>query len=144
MNRLISTFFGVGYLPKAPGTWGSLFAILIWWFVPVENIPLQLGLILLVLIIGIYSSTKYPDKIKKSDPSEVVIDEVAGMWIALFLIPKSLFLYLIGFIIFRILDITKPLIIDKAQNLPKGWGIMMDDVLAGLITWAIVFGISFV
>ncbi|MBC8214682.1 MAG: phosphatidylglycerophosphatase A [Candidatus Marinimicrobia bacterium] len=141
MNQLISTFFGVGYLPKAPGTWGSLVALIIWWFVPIDDIFLQTSLIMIAIVLGVYTSAKFSKEINKSDPSEVVIDEVVGMWIALFIIPKSIFLYVTSFILFRILDITKPLIIDKAQKLPNGWGIMMDDVIAGLIAWMIVLGI---
>ena len=76
------------------------------------------------------------------DPSEIVIDEAAGMGISLFLLPHSLGLYLLAFILFRIFDVLKPSFIHQVQNLPGGWGIMLDDVLAGLITFALVNGVA--
>ena len=75
------------------------------------------------------------------DPSEVVIDEAVGMWIALFMLPQSIAIYSMAFIFFRIFDIFKPSFIYRVQNLPGGWGIMMDDVLAGIITWLICQGL---
>ena len=76
------------------------------------------------------------------DPSEVVIDEIAGMSIALFILPQNILLYLIAFIIFRLLDIFKPSFIYTVQSLPNGWGIMIDDIIAGAMTWLICQGIS--
>ena len=75
------------------------------------------------------------------DPSEVVIDEAVGMWIALFMLPHSIAIYSMAFILFRIFDIFKPSFIYRVQNLPSGWGIMMDDVLAGIIAWLICQGL---
>ena len=72
------------------------------------------------------------------DPSEVVIDEVVGMGISLFMLPHNFWLYLLSFILFRVFDILKPSFIYRIQNLSGGWGIMLDDVLAGLITFALV------
>ncbi len=76
------------------------------------------------------------------DPSEVVIDEAVGMGISLFMLPHSFGLYLLAFILFRIFDIFKPSFIYQSQDLPGGWGIMVDDVLAGLFTLALVNGIA--
>jgi len=76
------------------------------------------------------------------DPSEVVIDEAVGMGISLFMLPHSFGLYLLAFILFRIFDIFKPSFIYQIQDLPGGWGIMVDDVLAGLFTLALVNGIA--
>ena len=78
------------------------------------------------------------------DPSEVVIDEVVGMGISLFMLPHSPGLYLLAFILFRVFDILKPSFIYRIQNLSGGWGIMLDDVLAGLLTFTIVKGISII
>ena len=81
----------------------------------------------------------------KKDPSEIVIDEVSGMWIALFLIPQNWLLFLIGFMLFRFFDIEKPFIINKVQYYPGGIGIMADDILAGIFTCIILhIGISIV
>ena len=76
------------------------------------------------------------------DPSEVVIDEAVGMGISLFMLPHSLVLYLLAFFLFRFMDIFKPSFIYRIQNLPGGWGIMLDDVLAGIFTFALVTGFS--
>ena len=76
------------------------------------------------------------------DPSEVVIDEAVGMGISLFMLPHSFGLYLLAFVLFRIFDIFKPSFIYQIQELPGGWGIMLDDVLAGLFTFALVNGIA--
>ena len=78
------------------------------------------------------------------DPSEVVIDEAVGMGISLFMLPHSFGLYLLAFILFRIFDIFKPSFIYQIQDLPGGWGIMVDDVLAGLFTFALINGIAFI
>ena len=78
------------------------------------------------------------------DPSEVVIDEVVVMGISLFMLPHSLGFYLLAFILFRIFDIVKPWFIYRIQNLSGGWGIMLDDVLAGLFTFALVNGIAII
>jgi len=68
------------------------------------------------------------------DASVIVIDEMVGMWVALFLIKKSLFLITIGFFLYRLLDVIKPFPINRSQRLPKGWGVMVDDLLAGIYT----------
>ena len=75
------------------------------------------------------------------DPSEVVIDEVVGMGISLFMLPHSPGLYLLAFILFRVFDILKPSFIYRIQNLSGGWGIMLDDVFAGIFTWIICQGL---
>ena len=81
------------------------------------------------------------DSLNDNDPSQVVIDEATGMAISLFMLPKSIALYCIAFILFRIFDIFKPSFIYRVQNLPGGWGIMLDDVCAGIFVWLICQGI---
>ena len=139
--KLVSTFFLIGKIPIAPGSFASLVCLLIWFFLPV-SVLIQLIVISGIFIIGVLSSNKMVIEMNNSDPSEVVIDEIAGMSIALFLLPHSILLYFIAFILFRIFDIFKPSFIYKVQSLPGGWGIMMDDVLAGIMTWAICQGIN--
>ncbi|NQU68170.1 MAG: phosphatidylglycerophosphatase A [Candidatus Marinimicrobia bacterium] len=131
LTRITATGFYTGYLPKMPGTWGSLAAALIWWFLPID-IYLQFILILIVLIIGIIASNRFTAATGTSDPSEIVIDEWVGMWITLFLIPHKIGYFILGFMLFRIFDIAKPLFIKNAEKFPDGWGIMADDVLAGI------------
>ncbi len=141
-NRLIATFFYSGFLPYFPGTWGSLAAAIIWWFIP-EFLPGQLLLILITILLGIVTSNSYAKQVNKKDPSEVVIDEVAGMWLALLWLPKEIPYFFAAFVLFRLLDIAKPSVIDKVQNLPGGTGIMMDDILAGMVSGIIVAGALF-
>ena len=141
--RFVATFFYLGKLPFAPGSWGSLGALLLWLLLPV-TFSIHLTVIVILFILGIYSSSKMAIYMEDPDPSEVVIDEVVGMGISLFMLPHSLGLYLLAFILFRIFDIYKPLFIYRTQNLSGGWGIMLDDVLAGLFTFAIVNGIAII
>ena len=139
--RFAATFFYLGKLPIAPGTWGSLGALFLWMFLPITT-PVHLSVILTLFVLGVYSSQKVAKYLKVHDPSEVVIDEAVGMGISLFMLPHNFGLYLIAFILFRFFDILKPSFIYQVQNLPGGWGIMLDDVLAGLFTLVIVSGIS--
>ena len=141
--RFVATFFYLGKLPFAPGSWGSLGALLLWLLLPV-TFSIHLTIIVILFVMGIYSSNKMANYMEDPDPSEVVIDEVVGMGISLFMLPHSLELYLLAFILFRILDIIKPLFIHRIQNLSGGWGIMLDDVLAGLFTFVLVNGITII
>ena len=100
------------------------------------------GLILILFISGVYTSKIVAEELKDHDPSEIVIDEAVGMGISLFMLPHSFTLYLLAFCLFRVFDIFKPSFIFQVQSLPGGWGIMLDDVLAGFFTLAIVTGFS--
>ena len=139
MWQFAATFFYLGKLPFAPGSWGSLGALALWLFLPLSY-AVHLAVILIFFILGVYSSNKVAEDMDDHDPSEVVIDEVVGMGISLFMLPHSLGLYILAFILFRFFDIFKPSFIYRIQNLPGGWGIMLDDVLAGFFTLAIVTG----
>jgi phosphatidylglycerophosphatase A len=141
--RFVATFFYLGKLPFAPGSWGSLGTLLLWLFLPVTS-SVHLSVIIILFILGVYSSSRMAKYLDDHDPSEVVIDEVVGMGISLFMLPHSPGFYLLAFILFRGFDILKPSFIYRIQNLPGGWGIMLDDVLAGLITFALVNGIAII
>ncbi len=134
LSRLIATAGGIGYFPFAPGTWAAGI-LAIFWFIICQNFPdtfaWQLILIPIIIGGGVYYSEKIITDIEK-DPSHVVIDEVAGMSLTLLLIPPSYQNILAGFILFRFFDILKPLGIKKMENMRGGWGIMFDDVLAGI------------
>ena len=140
MWQFAATFFYLGKLPFAPGSWGSLGALILWIFLPVSYL-LQMIMIIILFSIGVISSKKMAAAMNDYDPSEVVIDEAVGMWIALFMLPHSIAIYSMAFILFRIFDIFKPSFIYRVQNLPGGWGIMLDDVLAGIFTWLICQGL---
>lgn len=151
--EVISTGFFSGYLPKAPGTWGSIFAALICFvgarLLPGEGVvylgpvPVSwwaLALAGLATAGGIYASGLYAAEWREDDPGEVVIDEFAGIFFACALIPTSPVAYLAAFVFFRIFDITKPGIINKLQDLPGGYGIVVDDVAAGIFAAPLAFG----
>ena len=141
--RFVATFFYLGKLPFAPGSWGSLGALLLWLLLPV-TFSVHLSVIIILFVLGVYSSSRMAQYLDDHDPSEVVIDEVVGMGISLFMLPHDFLLYLLSFILFRVFDILKPSFIYRIQNLSGGWGIMLDDVLAGLITFALVKGIAII
>jgi phosphatidylglycerophosphatase A len=101
-------------------------------------IPIQVILILVVSVLGVWSAGIVERKVGTSDPSIVIIDEVAGMWCALAGAPAVLWHFLAAFLLFRLLDILKPWPIRQLQNLRGGWGIMIDDLLAGVITLVIM------
>ena len=143
MWQFAATFFYLGKLPYIPGSWGSLGALILWIFLPLSY-SLRLMIIIIMFSIGVISSKKMAIEMDDPDPSELVIDEAVGMGIALFMLPHSLAIYTMAFILFRIFDIFKPSFIYHVQYLPGGWGIMLDDVLAGLFTFALVNGIAII
>ena len=128
----LATCFRIGYLPLAPGTWGSASAVIAWRLLP-EMELFRLSLIVIVIfLIGVNASSIVSYKERDSDPSKVVIDEWAGMWIALLMIPNEWVWLGIAFLLFRFFDIIKVYPANRFERLPGGWGIMMDDVVAGL------------
>ncbi|MGD0735830.1 MAG: phosphatidylglycerophosphatase A [Terracidiphilus sp.] len=135
----VATFFGAGLGKPGPGTWGSVAAYLLWalfaWFAHPTPLILLYGLFLLIafaLVLGIPASTIVARESGRKDPQFVVIDEVAGQWIALLFCPPDWRYGLISLVLFRLFDITKPFPIRRIENLPEGWGIVLDDVAAGL------------
>jgi len=138
--QFAATFFYLGKLPFAPGSWGSLGALILWIFLPLSYL-MQCIIIIILFSLGVISSKKTADSMNDHDPSEVVIDEAVGMGITLFMLPHSLLIYIIAFILFRIFDIFKPSFIYRVQSLPGGWGIMLDDVFAGIFVWLICQGL---
>lgn len=134
LNSFIATSGGIGYLPLAPGTWAAGALAILWFFVcqkfP-DTIIWQVLLACLLFIGGVYFSGKLISD-KEKDPSFVVIDEVAGMAVTLLFIPLAWQNFVVGFILFRFFDILKPLGIKRMEKMRKGWGIMLDDILAGI------------
>ena len=138
--NLISTFFYLGKLPKAPGTWGSLGALLVWTFIP-EDFFFRIIVLMITLILGFFACEITLMQGNEPDPSYIVIDEVVGLWIALLFVPKTVFFFTLGFILFRIFDILKPSFIYSVQFLKGSLGVMLDDILAGILSSLILLGI---
>ncbi len=126
----LASGFGSGYSPVAPGTAGSLLALVLWWLAP-SFLWLRALLLVLSLLLGVWSATQAEGK-WGHDNGKIVIDEVAGMWITLLFLPKVFLVYLAAFLLFRAMDIVKPLGARQIQNLKGGWGVVADDVLAGI------------
>jgi phosphatidylglycerophosphatase A len=137
-HALIASVLGIGYVGKGGGTLAAIVYCAAWFLLPAgyEYSGWQLVITGVIIIIGTWSSGVV-DKIWGKDSSKVVIDEVAGMAIALLYVPKNMGYMLISLVAFRFFDIVKPLGVRKAEILPKGWGVMADDVLAGLYALAI-------
>ncbi len=144
ISEWIATCFKVGYLPLAPGTWGSIFAILVWWVFLKDLDPLIFGIIIILFFfIGIIVSNVIIDQNGNNDPSHIIIDELVGQWLALWILPDGYFYIIVVFILFRFFDIIKPWPIRFMEQLPKGLGVMCDDLTAGLITLILIQIINF-
>ncbi len=134
MRKLFLTFFYSGLLPKMPGTWGSIFgAILGYIIIKYLGFQTLFLLTILITIVAIKEIDKYEKEVGVHDASEIVIDEVAGVWLA-FCISGATFAQLIlGLIFFRVFDIWKPSIIGRIdRDVKGGLGVMGDDLLAGV------------
>jgi phosphatidylglycerophosphatase A len=137
--RLIATFFGAGYFPFAPGTFTCMIVALGYRFGAARLALLPyLGLIAAIFVIGVAAADIHSKALGQKDPRPVVIDEVAGQLIALCALPAEWGWIFAGFFLFRVFDVLKPGPIRAAERLPGGWGIMADDVLAGLVSALIV------
>ena len=139
--RLITSCLGCGFLRPGPGTMGSLFGVGVYaWLL--ADLPLS-GRVLaaaVATVVGVWASTAVARQLGDGDPSEVVVDELAGTWIAL-LGTTNPWGWLVAFLAFRVFDIAKPFPVNTAEGLPEGWGIMADDVVAGfyalLVVWIV-------
>ena len=132
LTRFLATGFFAGYSPVIPGTAGSLVGLLLYYAIPgMENTYILSAASLLVLLVGIFVSAKM-EKRYGEDPSIVVIDEVVGMWISLLILPKNLLVALMAFVWFRVYDTIKPPPARQLEHLQHGWGVMLDDVAAGI------------
>ena len=132
---IIATVGGIGLLPKAPGTWGSLAALPLGWLLYTWAGALAVALAAaVVFFVGWWASEALARRGDGDhDPGYIVIDEVAGQLVVLAVVPPDALLYAIGFVLFRLFDILKPAFIGWADRTVKGGlGVMLDDLLAGL------------
>ncbi len=135
----IATGFYSGYLPKAPGTWGSLVGLLLFFLLHTLNLQIYLAVVAAIFVIGTFAAGEAEKIMDRKDPGLVVIDEIVGILITMIAIPATPLAMALGFILFRIFDIWKPFpirLID--QRFHGGLGIMLDDIVAGIFSLVIL------
>ncbi|MEJ2269666.1 MAG: phosphatidylglycerophosphatase A [Desulfobulbaceae bacterium] len=144
---LIATGFYSGYLPKAPGTWGSLVGVLLVFLLHALSLQIYLSVIAGLFIVGSFVAGEAEKILDNRDPGVVVIDEIVGMLITMIAVPVTPLTMALGFILFRVFDIAKPFPVNFFdQHFHGGLGIMLDDVVAGiysLIIMQLIFLLAF-
>ncbi len=132
-EKFIGSGFFTGYFPVASGTVGSAAAIVIYLIPGFEQLVVIIPATLVIIFYGIYIGTKFEAEYGK-DPAQCTIDEVAGTWISLIALPKTIGIIIATFLLWRILDIIKPPPARNLERLKGGLGIMIDDVISGIYT----------
>ncbi len=130
---LLASGFGSGFAAFAPGTWGSAVGLLLawpWW--GGSSVGLQVAAAAIVLVLGVWAGEEVAYRLGDKDPSLVVIDEIAGMWVTLIALPWNPVTVTVGFFMFRLFDVFKPYPARDLERVPGGWGIMLDDIVAGI------------
>lgn len=131
--KIIATLFFIGYIPFAPGTFGTLAALFLYYFIR-ENIILFSAFLFITLALGFFTVGAVERLSGKKDPRFIIIDEFCGMLLALYLLPARPWVVVAAFILFRFFDVVKVKPIDKLEEMAGGFGIMADDLVAGLYT----------
>ncbi len=137
LEKLLGSGLYTGFIPKASGTFGSFAALLIFLIPGFENPSLMIFLISLFILIGVPIAVKF-ESVYGEDPAEYTLDEFIGMWITLLFIPKKIWFILLAFLIWRVLDILKPFPAGKLESVKNGWGVILDDVMAGIYSFMII------
>ncbi|MFH0917961.1 MAG: phosphatidylglycerophosphatase A [Candidatus Omnitrophota bacterium] len=132
--KAVSTVFFIGYLPLVPGTFGSLAGVGLFYLLTGISTGGYFLFILGIIALGLITSGRTEKLLNKKDPGCIVIDEVAGMLLALSFVPYDFKIIFLGFLIFRILDTLKPFPAGRLQNRQGAFGIMGDDLVAGIYT----------
>lgn len=141
INLFLVTGFYVGYIPRLPGTAGTLVAIPLSLGLnrlAVISLPLALLTLAAAIACAIWLSTRGAAILQQKDPRVIVIDEIAGFMVANFAAPLGIVVVILAFVLFRFFDIVKPFPISKLERLPGGAGIVLDDVMAGLYTFLVL------
>ena len=136
---MIASSAGAGYFPVAPGTAGSLVAAVGLWLIPFSRVGLWAALAA-VIAVGIWASHRVEEVLGRKDPGVIVIDEVAGMMVAVLLLPRTPGVLLWAFLLFRLFDIWKPFPAREAQALRGGLGVVVDDLVAGVYALVLIMG----
>ncbi len=136
----VAAGFGAGHAPRAPGTMGSLVALALWWPAGFWGLGPYAVLLAIVVGAGVPITARAARALGRRDPPMVVWDEIAGMGVALFAVPHQILSFAAAFGLFRLFDIVKPFPIARLEALPGGYGIMADDLLAGVYAALLVQG----
>jgi phosphatidylglycerophosphatase A len=143
IEKVLGSVFFSGYFPLFPATIGSAVTCVAYWFLVPQRPGAQMAIIAVVFILGLHLSSRLMRE-WGPDPGRIVVDEAAGMLVSLFMLPKSLFLIVLAFLLFRLFDIAKPFPIRRMDELESGWGIMLDDLVAGVYARLAMFVIVLV
>jgi phosphatidylglycerophosphatase A len=141
---LLAFGLGSGMSPKGPGTAGSVVALLFYPLLAQLPLPLYMLVVAITIVVGAWVCGRAAGQLGVHDHGGIVLDEIAGLWLALGTFPATLPWMLGGFVLFRLFDIWKPwpiCVLDR--NLAGGWGIMLDDVVAGALTWLVLALVQF-
>lgn len=131
----LATYFGIGRVSKAPGTVATLATIPVWWVLAQAGPLLYMVVTFLLVLVGVWAAQAYEDQHQSHDSKEIVIDEVVGFLITMAWLPLTWQSVVIGFLLFRFFDIVKPPPIRQMdQKLPGGFGVMADDIAAGVFS----------
>ena len=131
LSLAVTTVFGLGYVPVAPGTFGSAAGLVVWALLP-ASVVAQGVAIAVVLILGSWTGAAAERHFGQCDPGPIVIDEVMGMLVTLYFIPVGWVGAIVGFFVFRAVDVVKPYPADRLERLPGGLGVMADDLMAAI------------
>ena len=136
---MIASGGGAGYSPVAPGTAGSLVAAIALWFIPFTRLWF-LAVLAVITLLGIWAAHRVEAVTGRKDPGLIVIDEVAGMMVSVMFLPRTLAVFGSAFLLFRLFDIWKPFPARESQALRGGFGVMVDDLIAGAYTLVLLMG----
>ena len=142
ISKVVTTFFGIGYFPIASGTVGSLAAVFLWYIIlSFFSYKVFIFYFIIIVFLGFICTNIYLKSSESKDPSEVIIDEVIGQSIPLLFISldTNIVLIILTFFIFRFFDIFKIFPIDKSEDLPGEYGVIIDDIIAGIYTLFVIF-----
>ena len=135
----LATLGPIGHLRPASGTIGSLVALGTGYLIASFSLGVLVAAILVFSILGIFAAERYGERTGKKDASEVIIDEVAGQWVPVVIIPLEIEWYIAAFLLFRFFDISKIGPVGHAENLSGGVGVMADDLVAGILTTLVLW-----
>jgi len=132
LATVLATGLGSGYSPVAPGTAGSAVGLLLYWPLAAWPPAWTIALLVVLFCVGVAAATTVAQTIGIEDPGIVVVDEIVGMWVSLLFLPFTWQTAALGFFLFRVMDVVKPYPARQLEHLPGGWGILLDDVMAGI------------